>query len=265
MMKREILGIASAMALMTGVAFAEDAQNAPAAQPPAATNAPAVTDQGKGTTADATQPASPAASTTAQQPPAQPPASDMAQQPSAQPPTNATAQQPPAQPPASDMAQQPPAAQPSTDTAQAPAAEPAKAATASAAEKTGEPVSGNDVIGHKVTSNDGKDLGKVADVVVDSASGKIETLVVSSGGFLGIGAKKVAIPFDEVELRPEGGIVATKLTQKDIESLPEFDTSKQVKSLDKTSSASAGSGAGPTAPMGSTAGTGAGSSNGNAQ
>ena len=139
------------------------------------------------------------------------------------------------------MAQQPPAARPSTDTAQAPAVEPAKAATANAADKTGGPVSGDDVIGGKVsTSNNGKDLGKVADVVVDSASGKIQTLVVSSGGFLGIGAKKVAIPFDKVELRPEGGIVAVELTQQDIESLPEFDTSKQVKSLDKTSSASAG-------------------------
>ena len=36
MMKREILGIASAMALMTGVAFAKDAQKAPAPQPSAA-------------------------------------------------------------------------------------------------------------------------------------------------------------------------------------------------------------------------------------
>ena len=41
-------------------------------------------------------------------------------------------------------------------------------------------------------------IGEVMDVLVDK-SGKINTLIVGVGGFLGAGEKDVAVPFDAVE------------------------------------------------------------------
>jgi sporulation protein YlmC with PRC-barrel domain len=45
--------------------------------------------------------------------------------------------------------------------------------------------------------NDNK-IGQIKDVLVDQ-SGKIDTLIIGVGGFLGIGEKDVAVPFQEVK------------------------------------------------------------------
>jgi sporulation protein YlmC with PRC-barrel domain len=41
-------------------------------------------------------------------------------------------------------------------------------------------------------------IGQITDVLVDK-SGKISTLIIGVGGFLGAGEKDVAVPFDEVQ------------------------------------------------------------------
>jgi sporulation protein YlmC with PRC-barrel domain len=106
-------------------------------------------------------------------------------------------------------------------------ATPAPAATA------GEAVRDADMIGRPVQGSDGKPLGKVRDAVVDARSGKIQKLVIASGGFLGLGAKNVALDFDRVEVRPEGGIVARGVTQKDVEAMPRYDVAAETRPLDK--------------------------------
>ena len=106
-------------------------------------------------------------------------------------------------------------------------ATPAPAATA------GEAVRAADMIGRSVQGSDGKPLGKVKDAVVDAASGKIQRLVIASGGFLGLGAKNVALDFDRVEVRPEGGIVAKDVTRKDVEAMPRYDVAAETRPLDK--------------------------------
>ncbi len=106
-------------------------------------------------------------------------------------------------------------------------ATPAPAATA------GEAVRAADMIGRPVQGSDGKPLGKVRDAVVDAQSGKIQKLVIASGGFLGLGAKNVALDFDRVEVRPEGGIVAKGVTQKDVEAMPRYDVAAETRPLDK--------------------------------
>jgi sporulation protein YlmC with PRC-barrel domain len=97
----------------------------------------------------------------------------------------------------------------------------------------GEAVRAADMIGRSVQGSDGKPLGKVKDAVVDAQSGKIQKLVIASGGFLGLGAKNVALDFDRLEVRPEGGIVAKDVTQKDVEAMPRYDVAAETKPLDK--------------------------------
>lgn len=47
--------------------------------------------------------------------------------------------------------------------------------------------------GTEVLGSDGKKIGDIADILFDK-NGKIEAYVVSTGGFLGVGAKEVALP-----------------------------------------------------------------------
>jgi len=53
------------------------------------------------------------------------------------------------------------------------------------------------LIGVDVYGPDDKKVGDVTEVIVDK-TGKIEMVTIGVGGFLGIGSKDVAIPFDQV-------------------------------------------------------------------
>ena len=145
--------------------------------------------------------------------------------------------------PAPDQAMPPAAATPAPDQGAAPAAtanvapsapEPSTPATTDMkAPSSGTAVSADDMIGRSVQGSDGKPLGKVKDAIVDAQSGKIQKLVIASGGFLGIGAKNVAVDFEQVEIRPEGGMVAKGLTQGDIDKMPKYDVASDTKPLDQ--------------------------------
>jgi sporulation protein YlmC with PRC-barrel domain len=55
-----------------------------------------------------------------------------------------------------------------------------------------------DVRGRKVVDRDGKDVGTIHDLFIDSDEKKVRFLQVGSGGFLGLGEKKVLIPVDAI-------------------------------------------------------------------
>lgn len=56
----------------------------------------------------------------------------------------------------------------------------------------------NDIRGRKVKDKDGKDLGKVHDLLIDDNGGKVRFLLIEHGGFLGIGDTKSFIPVDAI-------------------------------------------------------------------
>lgn len=121
---------------------------------------------------------------------------------------------------------------------------------------SGVEVSADDMMGRPVMGTDGQQLGEVSDVIVDPETMEMRRLVIDSGGFLGFGAKKIALDRDQVEIRPEEGIMARELTREDIEALPEFDPEGETASLDQpepTTPAPAGGMAPAPAPAAPTA------------
>ena len=58
-----------------------------------------------------------------------------------------------------------------------------------------------DIIGTKVVNPQHEDLGKIEDLIVDS-SGRVSYAVLSFGGFLGMGDKDFAIPFNAFAFDP---------------------------------------------------------------
>jgi sporulation protein YlmC with PRC-barrel domain len=84
-------------------------------------------------------------------------------------------------------------------------------------------VSANAMIGAKV-KNDAKDtVGTVQDLYVD-ASGSIKTVVVAVGGFLGVGAKDVAVKWSDIKQSRDGKSVmlTTSLSKDELKSMPDY-------------------------------------------
>ena len=83
----------------------------------------------------------------------------------------------------------------------APAAPTATQATASPAAETNLAGKGkwrtSKLIGVDIYGPDDKKVGDVTEVIVDK-TGKVEMVTIGVGGFLGIGSKDVAVPFDQV-------------------------------------------------------------------
>jgi sporulation protein YlmC with PRC-barrel domain len=66
-------------------------------------------------------------------------------------------------------------------------------------------------------------IGEIMDVLVDK-SGKINTLIVGVGGFLGAGEKDVAVPFDAVEatMKDKKMWLVMNTTKDSLKSAPGF-------------------------------------------
>jgi sporulation protein YlmC with PRC-barrel domain len=58
----------------------------------------------------------------------------------------------------------------------------------------------NSLIGSTVRGQDGKDLGKVQDLMIDPKDGKVTSVLVSMGGTLGVGSKQMSVPWDAVQV-----------------------------------------------------------------
>jgi sporulation protein YlmC with PRC-barrel domain len=56
------------------------------------------------------------------------------------------------------------------------------------------------IIGDKVESASGEDLGSIDNLMINIRSGRVEYAVVEYGSFLGIGGKLFAIPFEELHV-----------------------------------------------------------------
>jgi sporulation protein YlmC with PRC-barrel domain len=64
------------------------------------------------------------------------------------------------------------------------------------------------LVGVSVMGPDQKKIGKIDDVLFDH-DGNAQVIVVGVGGFLGLGAKEVGVPFKTMQWRTEGRTVAT--------------------------------------------------------
>jgi len=100
------------------------------------------------------------------------------------------------------------------------AAEPTKTEPKEAAQPSAGQLSAQDVIGTEVVNTKGDQVGEIKDLVIDQ--NQIEYAVISVGGFLGIGAKQVAIPLDQLKLGKDQTYLMTAETEAQLEKMPEY-------------------------------------------
>ncbi len=64
---------------------------------------------------------------------------------------------------------------------------------------SGNMVRASKLIGMNLYNTNNENVGEIKDLVVDSRSGRIEYVAVTYGGFLGLGNKMFAVPFDAIK------------------------------------------------------------------
>jgi len=92
----------------------------------------------------------------------------------------------------------------------------------------------SDLLGKDVYNKTDDDLGDIKEIVVDPQRSRLNYFVLSSGGFLGLGDKLFAIPWDELDIaKKENKIRAVLNVDKArLENSPEYKESDWVKMSD---------------------------------
>jgi uncharacterized protein YrrD len=102
-------------------------------------------------------------------------------------------------------------------------------------------MAGSAIIGARVR-NDARDtIGKIDDIYVDK-DGAIKAVIVSVGGFLGVGAKDVAVKWGDLKFGREGDslVVTTGLNKEALQAMPDYTSERRQPAPPSTAPAPAG-------------------------
>jgi hypothetical protein len=82
------------------------------------------------------------------------------------------------------------------------------------------------LIGDRVRNEKDEDLGDIKEIMLDTRSGEIGYAVLSFGGFLGMGDKLFAVPWDALTLDPENKGFRLDVDKTRLKDAPGFDKNK---------------------------------------
>jgi sporulation protein YlmC with PRC-barrel domain len=86
--------------------------------------------------------------------------------------------------------------------------------------KSGE-VQASHLIGAPVKNTAGETIGEVTDLIV--SSGDVKLAVISVGGLLGVGDKRIALPYEQITVAPDGNTLFVSMTEEELTSKAAFD------------------------------------------
>ncbi len=79
-----------------------------------------------------------------------------------------------------------------------------------------------DIRGSRVHDQDGQEIGKIDDLLVDEDEGKVRMVRIEEGGFLGIGSTPFFLPVDAITSIAEG-VVHVDQTHSFVSEAPRYD------------------------------------------
>lgn len=86
--------------------------------------------------------------------------------------------------------------------------------------------------GDTVRNLDGDEIGVLHEIMIDLDTGRVAYVVMTAGGFLGVGEKYFAIPWGMVEVDTENHQVVIDLDKETIGNAPGFDKDNWPKAND---------------------------------
>lgn len=87
-------------------------------------------------------------------------------------------------------------------------------------------LSASTLMGDKVRNLDGDNLGHLEEIVIDLEKGRVSYAVLATGGFLGLGDKFFAVPWDLLTVDTENEELILDVSKEMLESAPGFDKDK---------------------------------------
>lgn len=84
-------------------------------------------------------------------------------------------------------------------------------------------LSASTIINTSVENSYGENLGKIEELMIDLNSGRIAYAVLSFGGFLGMGDKLFALPFEALSIDTENEKIILDVDKEILENAPGFD------------------------------------------
>jgi sporulation protein YlmC with PRC-barrel domain len=84
-------------------------------------------------------------------------------------------------------------------------------------------LSASTITGDTVRNPQGEDLGRIEEIMLDMASGRISYAVLSFGGILGMGSKLFAIPWSALQLDADNKCFVLDISREKLENAPGFD------------------------------------------
>jgi sporulation protein YlmC with PRC-barrel domain len=88
--------------------------------------------------------------------------------------------------------------------------------------------------GNKVCNQKGDDLGEIKDIMLDTRTGKVGYAVLSFGGFLGMGEKLFAVPWNALVLDTEKKRFVLDVEKDRLKQAPGFDKDQWPNMADKS-------------------------------
>jgi sporulation protein YlmC with PRC-barrel domain len=93
---------------------------------------------------------------------------------------------------------------------------------------SGSTIRASQLMGMNIENSQGEGVGEVNDLVIDGNSGQVRYVAVTYGGFLGVGDKLFAVPFEAFKVRQQAGdaddyVLTLNVTQQQLEGAQGFD------------------------------------------
>jgi sporulation protein YlmC with PRC-barrel domain len=95
-------------------------------------------------------------------------------------------------------------------------------------------LSASTIIGDDIYNPQGEKLGNIKELMLDLGTGQLAYAVLSFGGFLGLGDKLFAVPFEALRLDPENEHFVLNVTKERLEQAPGFDKDDWPSTGDRT-------------------------------
>ena len=80
----------------------------------------------------------------------------------------------------------------------------------------------NEIAGQSLVNAEGESIGEISAIAMENQTGQ-PYVIVETGGFLGIGARDVAVPMDQVSQLTEDNNLQANLTEEQLEAIPDYD------------------------------------------
>ena len=100
-------------------------------------------------------------------------------------------------------------------------------------EKNHSVIASDRVDGTAVYGLDQEKIGKVDKVLIDKSGGNVTDVVISAGGFLGIGDEKHSIPWSKLDYDTERGGYRIDVTKEQLMDAPRFGSDEPDRAYDR--------------------------------